>query len=157
LLRSNPVTNTKYEFVPGDTITIAPGRTVKRIRALVAIASLCVQVGDLGGYIEAESALQTSGNAWVYGDAQVYGNARVYGDAWVSGDGTKTSICLSGLAWHVTITDDQMSIGCQSHALSAWSAFTDAEIDAMDPGALEWWGTYRETVLGLARSTGRLS
>lgn len=24
----------KYEFVPGDEITIAPGRTVKRIRAL---------------------------------------------------------------------------------------------------------------------------
>ena len=23
----------KYEFVPGDTITIAPGRTLKRIRA----------------------------------------------------------------------------------------------------------------------------
>jgi hypothetical protein len=26
--------NAKYEFVPGDEITIAPGRTVKRIRAL---------------------------------------------------------------------------------------------------------------------------
>ena len=28
----------KYEFVPGDTITIAPGRTLKRIRALATIA-----------------------------------------------------------------------------------------------------------------------
>jgi hypothetical protein len=26
--------NAKYEFVPGDEITIAPGRTVKRIHAL---------------------------------------------------------------------------------------------------------------------------
>lgn len=26
----------KYEFVPGDEIVIAPGRTVKRIRALIA-------------------------------------------------------------------------------------------------------------------------
>ena len=29
----------KYEFVPGDEITIAPGRTAKRIRALVTIAA----------------------------------------------------------------------------------------------------------------------
>jgi hypothetical protein len=28
--------NPKYEFVPGDEITIAPGRTIKRIRSLVA-------------------------------------------------------------------------------------------------------------------------
>jgi len=32
----------KYEFVAGDEIKIAPGRTVKRIRALVAIAALGV-------------------------------------------------------------------------------------------------------------------
>ena len=80
----------KYEFVDGDTITIAPGRTVKRIRALVAIAALGIMPGELGGYIEAESNL--SGNAWVsgdarvYGDAQVHGDARVYGDAQVSGN-----------------------------------------------------------------------
>ena len=48
--------------------------------------------GDLGGYLEKESNLDQSGDAWVcgnarvYGDAWVYGNARVYGDAWVYGD-----------------------------------------------------------------------
>ena len=36
----------KYEFVPGDTITIAPGRTLKRIRALATIAVAGVVPGD---------------------------------------------------------------------------------------------------------------
>ena len=77
--------NAKYEFVPGDEKVIAPGRTVKRIRALVAISYFC-SAGSLGGYIESEKSLDTSGNAWVSGDARVYGNARVSGNALVSGD-----------------------------------------------------------------------
>ena len=82
------MTNKKrWEFIPGDEITIAPGRTVKRIRALVAIDGFGVSPGDLGGYVESETNLaQVSGNAWVSGNAQVYGNARVYGDAWVYGN-----------------------------------------------------------------------
>ena len=69
--------NKKYEFVDGDTITTPNGKKLKRIRALVAIG-LSVAAGDLGGYIESEKNLSTSGNAWVSGDAWVYG------DAWVS-------------------------------------------------------------------------
>ena len=77
----------KYEFVPGDEITIAPGRTVKRIRALVAIATFGVAAGDVGGYVEnVENLSQVSGNAWVSGNARVYGDAWVYGDARVSGN-----------------------------------------------------------------------
>ena len=72
-----------YEFVPGDTITIAPGRTLKRIRAVAEIAELGVTPGQLGGYIEHEKNL--FGDAWVYGGARVYGNAQVSGNAWVSG------------------------------------------------------------------------
>ena len=91
-----------YEFVPGDTITIAPGRTLKRIRAVAEIAALGVAAGQLGGYIEHEKNLfgdaWVSGNArvsgsaqvydsaWVYGSAQVSGNAQVYGNARVYGD-----------------------------------------------------------------------
>jgi len=78
--------NAKYEFVPGDEITIEPGRTVKRIRALVAI-SYFVSPGELGGYIESEKSLDLSGNAWVSGDARVSGNAQVSGNARVSGVG----------------------------------------------------------------------
>ena len=85
----------KYEFVPGDEIVIAPGRTVKRIRALVAIDLFGVSPGDLGGYVESEKKLaQVSGNAWVSGNAQVSGNAWVFGNAQVSGDAQ-----VSGNAW----------------------------------------------------------
>ena len=84
--------NKKYELLDNDTVTTWDGRTLKRIRALVAIGSL-VAAGELGGYIESENNLsQVYGNAWVSGNAQVYGNARVYGDArvygnaWVYGD-----------------------------------------------------------------------
>ena len=42
--------------------------------------------GDLGGYVEKESNLDHSGNAWVYGNAWVSGAARVSGAAWVYGD-----------------------------------------------------------------------
>ena len=80
--------NAKYEFVEGDEKEIAPGVVLKRIRALVAISatlfSPAVAPGELGGYIQQESNLEVSDNAWVYGDARVYGNAQVYGDARVS-------------------------------------------------------------------------
>ena len=90
----------KYEFVEGDTITIAPGRTVKRIRARVAIEAFCVAPGELGGYIEAETNLSPVGNAWVSGNAWVYGNAKVSDDALVSGNAWVSGNALvSGNAW----------------------------------------------------------
>ena len=79
--------NTKYEFVPGDAIVIAPGRMLRRIRALVAIAAFGVCPRDLGGYIEKEDCLEVSGNAWVSGNARVSGNAWVSGNAQVYGTG----------------------------------------------------------------------
>ena len=63
--------NTKYEFVPGDEKVIAPGRTVKRIRSLIAIAAFGLPAGSLGGYIESEKCLDVYGNAWVSDDAWV--------------------------------------------------------------------------------------
>ena len=87
-----------YEFVPGDEIVIAPGRTVKRIRALVAIAALGVSAGDVGGYVEADKNLR--GNAWVSGNARVSGNAQVSGNAWVSGNAQVSGNArVSGNAW----------------------------------------------------------
>jgi len=50
--------------------------------------------GELGGWIESESNLEQSGNAWVSGDAWVYGNAWVSGNAWVYGNAW-----VSGNAW----------------------------------------------------------
>ena len=78
----------KYEFT-GET-KIVLGTTFKRIRRIAH--------GEVGGWIENETNLNQSGNAWVYdnarvwgdarvsGAAQVYDNARVYGNAQVSGN-----------------------------------------------------------------------
>ena len=72
----------KFEFT--GEVKVIFGVTLQRIKKASS--------GDLGGWIEKESNLDASGNAWVSGDAQVSGNAWVYGDAqvsgnaWVSGD-----------------------------------------------------------------------
>ena len=84
--------NKKYELVKDDTITTPSGRTLYRIKALVAIG-LLVAPGELGGYIETENNLSMSGNAWVYGNAQVYGNAWVkarYDIQWFSNVGSES-------------------------------------------------------------------
>jgi hypothetical protein len=79
----------KYELLAGDFLK-AGDRTVYRIRALRDFAD--VRRGDIGGYVENESALAHEGDAWVQDVAQVYGpngrvggNARVKGEAWVLG------------------------------------------------------------------------
>jgi hypothetical protein len=79
----------KYELLIGDCLR-AGDRTVYRIRALRDFGD--VRCGDLGGYVENESALAHDGDAWVQDVAQVYGpngrvggNARVKGEAWVLG------------------------------------------------------------------------
>ncbi len=79
----------KYELLADDCLR-AGDRTVYRIRALRDFGD--VRRGDLGGYIENESALAHDGHAWVHDVAQVYGpkgrvggNARIKGEAWVLG------------------------------------------------------------------------
>ena len=76
--------NKKYELVKTDTIQTPSGKTLFRVRALIAIGSN-VSAGDLGGYIESEQNLQVSDDAWVSGKARVSDNARVFGNAQVSG------------------------------------------------------------------------
>jgi len=190
--------NAKYEFVENDTVKVN-GKTLKRIRALVAIAAYCVLPGDIGGYIETEVNLSVHGDAWVsdnarvYGDAQVYGNARVYGDArvhgdaWVSdnarvygdaqvygdawvygdaqvygnaqvhGDAQVSPIVVSGLLYDVTILDTHMAIGCQYHSLKNWSEFDNNKIIEIDgKNALRFWMHNKDSIIGLARASGRI-
>lgn len=61
------------------------------------------------------------------------------GDGWA----LKT---ISGLRWLVTIWADKMSIGCQSHSIDDWFAFSDDDIEEMDGYALEWWRKHKEFV-----------
>lgn len=60
------------------------------------------------------------GNAWVYSKAQVYGNARVYGDARVCGDARvkQTPLCVSGLSYHITLTETHAFVGCDEFSLA---------------------------------------
>lgn len=64
--------------------TIKVGEVIlHRIECVEAFAD--VKVGDKGGWIEKESNLSQTDNAWVYGDARVFGCAEVYGNASVFG------------------------------------------------------------------------
>lgn len=69
----------KYKIT--DETKEVHGTTLHRIVALKDFVG--VKNGDKGGWIEKESNLSQSGNAWVYGDAEVYGNAKVFDNAWV--------------------------------------------------------------------------
>jgi len=82
--------NTKYEFT-GETKEDF-GVTLKRIRALTSFGA--VAKGELGGWIEGEASLSTTGAAWVSGAARVFGEAQVFGEARVSGEAL-----VSGAAW----------------------------------------------------------
>lgn len=74
----------KYEFT-GET-KVYLGITLKRIRAIIEIDAFGVAKGSLGGWIEKESNLSHSGNAWVQGSARIHGNARIYDNALVQGN-----------------------------------------------------------------------
>ena len=66
----------KYEFT-GESKAF-DGITLKRIRRIAN--------GEVGGWIENETNLNQSGNAWVYDNARVWGDARVSGAARVYGN-----------------------------------------------------------------------
>lgn len=67
--------NTKFKLT-NETKTHL-GIKLYRIEALKDFGN--VSKGDKGGWVEKESNIDVSGNAWVYGNARVYGNAWVFG------------------------------------------------------------------------------
>ena len=137
----------KYEFVPGDEKAVAPGRTAKRIRALIAIAALGVAPGELGGYIESEGNLQVSGNAWVSGDAQVSGDARVSGNAQVYGDAQ-----VSGNAW--VSGDARVSGDAQVSGDARVESQTDWLLVGPAKSSGRFTTAYRDTKIGVRVSCG---
>src|SRR5258705_316842 len=143
----------KYEFT--GEVEVFYGRELKRIKASVSFGNIKAgEVGgwiekdknlnaevsgdawvsgnakvfgnaEVSGNAKVFGNAKVSGNAEVSGDAEVSGNAKVFGNAEVSGDASKTPICLSGLNWHVTITDNHIRIGCQFHTIVDWEKFED--------------------------------
>jgi len=123
----------KFELTD-ETHPSAP--RLHRIRALVDIPRAGVRVGDLGGWVESESCLAHSGNAWVSGNARVSGNAEVFGNARVSGnarvfgdarvfdlDSTLTAGPLSSQGHYGTLT--RQSEGQHQIVIGCWSGTTD--------------------------------
>ena len=53
------------------------------------------------------------------------------------------------LNWPVIIYENNMSIGCETHAIEDWKNFTDAEIDKMHHKALRWWRQYKTAIFTL--------
>jgi hypothetical protein len=88
-------------------------------------------------------------NAKVYSDALVFGNAWVYGNAKVTAACKKTPIVMTGLRWPVCITDNHMTIGCQTHTLKEWASFSNEEITEMHPDAWEFWDTFGAMLLSI--------
>lgn len=70
--------NKKFELLLDDTITIF-GIKLFRIKALISFGN--VEEGEIGGYVEKEDNLSSSGDAWVYGNADYI----VFKNHWSSG------------------------------------------------------------------------
>ena len=70
--------NKKFELLLDDTITIF-GIKLFRIKALISFGN--VEEGEIGGYVEKEDNLSSSGNARVSGNANVKGKKNQYGKA----------------------------------------------------------------------------
>lgn len=60
---------------------------------------------------------------------------------------------LTTSEWDVHFNHDMMRIGCQEHRIERWREMTDGEIRAMDSGALEWWGEWKEIIFRVVDRT----
>ena len=67
---------------------------------------------------------------------------------------SRNPLLLRGLKWHVTITDNQMEIGCERHLISEWRTFDNATINRMDRHALKFWLAHKAVLLALCEARG---
>ena len=74
----------KYELVTNDTINLADGTILYRIKALKSFND--IGKGDLGGYVATEDNLSHEGYCWIYQSGKVYGEAIVSDNAVVCGE-----------------------------------------------------------------------
>ena len=61
-------------------------------------------------------------------------------------------IYIEDVRWDTIIMHGYIRIGCQYHAISAWDAFSDEEINNMEEDALVWWRENKEKVMAAAKS-----
>ena len=101
---------------------------------------------DLSGAVLSDAVLRGAVlSGAVLSDADLRG-ATVYGVKI-----TRTPVAIDGLRWTVLIIDGHIKIGCQFHAINAWSSFDDAAIAAMDGrDALRFWRAHKAAIMALA-------
>lgn len=58
--------------------------------------------------------------------------------------------------WTAIISSDFISIGCQRHSAEKWLNFTDEEISAMNPFALDYWNENRDIVFAISQSIDKV-
>jgi len=59
------------------------------------------------------------------------------------------SLYLHKQPWGVSITREQMTIGCKTFSHTGWAGFDDSKISAMDQRALEFWKTNKAELMSL--------
>ncbi len=59
------------------------------------------------------------------------------------------SLYLHKSPWYVTITSEQMTIGCKAFAHQKWAEFSDSEISAMEQRALAFWKENKAELMSL--------
>jgi NDP-sugar pyrophosphorylase family protein len=123
----------KYEFILDDSIVVN-GHKLFRIKALRQLRpsgypwlgerepekDCCVEIGDIGGYIEDDGNLSHYGHCWVHEHAKVYGGAKVLGDSNVDGDDFEETLIygnaiISGLSriYNSIIFGDAVIVNCE--------------------------------------------
>lgn len=64
----------------------------------------------------------------------------------------KMPVVINGLFWEVTIEDEYMNIGCQSHKFKDWYYFDNHTIKQMSAYALEFWHSHKAMLFSIIKS-----
>jgi uncharacterized protein YjbI with pentapeptide repeats len=64
-------------------------------------------------------------------------------------------IQISGLTWHILIWGLYMKIGCESHPIIEWDAFSDERIKAMEARAITFWNKNKNSIMMMAHLIGK--
>ena len=108
---------------------------------------------QLSGNARASGDTLLFDNACAYGNARLSGNARASSGARLSDDmyATQEVVYIGGLWWPVTISDNHIRIGCQTHTIDEWAAFSGKEIAEMHADAPMFWKWWGNAILAIAK------
>jgi len=65
---------------------------------------------------------------------------------------SKSPVILTGLRWHIIITEGFMAIGCKRHTHADWESFDDEVIADMHDGALDFWRAHKDALLAMCKA-----